>query len=473
MEHAADFARALGAGRFDVLISEFRHSWSDGARLLAAVRDSHSEIPVLFFSSGAEVAEVVEAMKGGVADFLFKTSTGYLRLPQAVQEALDLARQRRLVARSEPWLQTLLDRANVGVFRSTLDERLIESNTALLRLLGVNSVQEALRVDLPAPYFRTEGRDSLLARLSEQGQMQSRQVEVQRPDGSRVWLSLTEVLLLDVDGDIVIDVLVRDVSHYRRSQHELEERVAELERTNTRLLEFASMASHELQEPLRMMEKYSDLAADAAGGKAAAEQREALEYVRGGARRARHLVGDLLQFARLETKARAFEACDCNSLVEEAAKNLLAAVEEAGARIERKGLPTVLGDRAQLVLLLQNLISNALRFRGDAPPEVRISADRKDDAWVFSVEDNGMGIEPERTADVFKLFQRLNPELPGSGIGLTLCQRIVERHGGRLWVESQPGRGSTFLFSIAEGGSRARSEAPASAPAERSDSAAR
>ena len=455
VEHAADFARALSAGRFDILISEFHLSWSDGARLVAAVRDGHPEIPVLFFCASAEIQEVVEAMKGGVADFLFKTSTGYLRLPQAVEEAVDHARQRRLVARSEPWLQTLLDRANVGVFRSTLDQRLIESNPALLRLLGVNSVHEALRVDLPTPYFRSEGRDSLLARLTEQGELQSRQVEVRRPDGSTVWLSLTEILLLDVDGDIVIDVLVQDVSHHQKGHRDLEDRIVELERTNARLGEFAAIASHELQEPLRMVEKYGALAAETGGKGLTSEQREALEFVRGGARRMRILVEDLLQFSRLETEARAFEACDCNSLVEQAASNLLAAVEESGARIEREGLPTVLGDRAQLVQLLQNLLANAVKFRGDAPPEVRISAERKGEEWVFSVKDNGIGIEPDRTQEIFKLFRRLQPELAGTGIGLALCQRIVERHGGRIWAESQPGEGSTFYFTLPERGAGA------------------
>ena len=448
VEHAADFARALGAGQFDVMISEFHLSWSDGAKLLAAVRDGHPEIPVLFFCANAEVQEVVEAMKRGVADFLFKTSTGYLRLPQAVEEALDLARQRRLVARSEPWLQTLLDRANIGVFRSTLDERLIESNPALLRLLGASSVHEALQVDLPAPHFRPEGRDSLLDRLSEQGDLQSRQVEVRRPDGSTVWLSLTEILLLDVDGDIVVDVLVQDVSHHQAGLRRLEEKIDDLERTNQRLGEFASIASHELQEPLRMVEKYGDLVAEGGKAKLTQEQREALSFVRGGARRMRNLVEDLLQFSRLETEARAFEACDCNSLVEEAANNLLAAVEESGARIEREGLPTVLGDRAQLVQLLQNLLANAVKFRSEAPPEVHVSAERKGDEWVFSVEDNGIGIETDRTQEIFKLFHRLQPELPGTGIGLALCQRIVERHGGRIWAESRPGQGSTFFFTL-------------------------
>ena len=456
VDHAADFARALGAGHFDVLICEFHLSWSEGTKLLSAVRDSRPEIPVLFFCAEAEVQDVVEAMKGGVADFLFKTSTGYLRLPQAVEEAVDLARQRRLVARSEPWLQTLLDRANVGVFRSTLDERLIESNPALLRLLGVNSVHEALRVDLPAPYFRSEGRDNLLARLSEQGDLQSREVEISRPDGSTLWLSLTEILLLDVDGDIVIDVLVQDVSHHQKGQRDLEQKVIDLERTNARLGEFASIASHELQEPLRMVEKYGELVADGGKAKLTGEQREALEFVRGGARRMRNLVEDLLQFSRLETGARAFEACDCNSLVEEAANNLLAAVEESGARIEREGLPTVLGDRAQLVQLLQNLLANAVKFRSDTPPQVQISADRKGDEWIFSVADNGIGIDPKRSQEIFKLFHRLQPELPGTGIGLALCQRIVERHGGRIWAESHPGQGSTFFFTLPEGGSEAK-----------------
>lgn len=470
VEHAADFARALGAGHFDVVVSEFHLSWSPGAKLLAAVRDSRPEIPVLFFCASAEVQEVVEAMKGGVADFLFKTSTGYLRLPQAVDAAVDQARQRRLIARSEPWLQTLLDRANVGVFRSTLDERLVESNPALLRLLGVNSVHEALQVDLPAPYFRSEGRDGLLARLSEQGQLQSREVEVRRPDGSTITLSLTEILLLDVDGDIVIDVLVQDVTHHQRGLRALEEKVAELEQSNSRLGEFASIASHELQEPLRMVEKYGALIGESGEEKLGEQQREALEFVRGGARRMRNLIEDLLQFSRLETEARAFEACDCNSLVEEAASNLIAAVEESGARIEREGLPTVLGDRAQLVQLLQNLLANAVKFRGDAPPEIHISAERKGDEWVFAVEDNGIGIHAKRSREIFKLFHRLHPELPGTGIGLALCQRIVERHGGRIWVDSRPGDGSTFYFTLPERGAEADSPRTVTESPERSGS---
>ncbi len=354
--HAADFARALGAGRFDVLISEFHLSWSEGDKLLAAVRDSRPEIPVLFFCADAEVQEVVEAMKRGVADFLFKTSSGYLRLPRAVEQALDLARRRQLAARSE-------------------------------------------------------GR--------------------------------------------------RDLEH----------KIAALEQTNARLGDFASIASHELQEPLRMVEKYGALVAEG-GGKLTGEQREALEFVRGGARRMRTLVEDLLKFSRLETEARAFEACDCSRLVEEAANNLLAAFEESGARIERDELPTVLGDHAQLVQLFQNLLGNAVKFRGDAPPEIHISAERKGGEWVFAVEDNGIGIDPARTEEVFKLFTRLRPELPGTGIGLALCQRIVERHGGRIWVESRPGKGAAFMFTLPERGSGAKAHPAAAEALEQSGSEA-
>ncbi len=445
---AADFARALGTGGFDVLVCEFQLSWSDGPALLAAVRDSHPEIPVLFFTAGAEVPDVVEAMKAGLADFVFKSSTGYLRLPQAVEQAVDRARQRRLVARSEPWLQTLLDRANVGVFRSTLDERLIESNPALLRLLGVNSVQEALKIDLPAPHFRKEGRESLLERLSERGELQSRQVEVRRPDGSSVWLSLTEVLLLDVDGDIVIDVLVSDVSFLKERELELGDEVERLQSTNRRLSEFASVAAHELQEPLRMVEKYGELLADGGAEVAGEQLAEGLGFMRDGARRMRRLVEDLLKFTRLDTEARAFEACDCNTLVDEAANNLLAAIEESGAKIERGGLPTVLGDRAQLVQIFQNLLANAIKFRGSSPPQVRISAEKKGNDWLFSIRDNGIGMPADQLKEVFRAFRRLNPELPGTGLGLSLCQRIVERHGGRIWAESEPGTGTTFRFTL-------------------------
>jgi PAS domain S-box-containing protein len=452
IDSAADFARALSTGRVDLVITDCQLSWSDGPSVLEAIRESRSGVPVIALTALQDPELVVEGMKSGFVDFIFKSSKGYLRLGKAAAEALEEAHNLRLAARSEPWLETLLDRANIGVFRSTLDERLIESTPALLRLFGVDSPRDFLEMDLPEPYFRSQDRDDLLRKLSEQGELQSREVEVKRADGSRLWLALTEVLLLDVEGEIVIDVLVQDVSHLRERDEDQRRMISVLERSNADLSQFASVASHQLQEPLRAVEKYSQLLAEDLRRKLGAEGRELLDSVLTGARGMQQLVDDLLAYSRIDSEGRAFQTCHCSTLVDRAIRNLQAAIEESGAEIRQGRLPTVLGDGGQLVQVWQNLLSNAVRFRGKEAPRVRISAKRDKNDWVFSVTDNGIGFDREEAQNVFDIFRRLHPELPGTGIGLTISKRIVERHGGRMWAESTPGEGSTFWFTIPTGG---------------------
>ncbi|NIQ30420.1 MAG: PAS domain S-box protein, partial [Acidobacteria bacterium] len=170
-------------------------------------------------------------------------------LSAAVREALERAEHEQQVARSEPWLQTLLERANIGVFRTTLDQRLIEANPALLRLLGVKTLEEALRMNLPTHFFPEAGHARLESEASATGDPQARLVEIERPDGSTAWLNMTEVLLLDVDGEIVVDVLVQDLSHLKHSEQSTRLKLAELEQANADLAGFASIASHELKAP--------------------------------------------------------------------------------------------------------------------------------------------------------------------------------------------------------------------------------
>ncbi|MEE8278934.1 MAG: ATP-binding protein [Thermoanaerobaculia bacterium] len=450
--NAAEFARALSTGRIDLIITDCELGWSDGLSVLEAVRESRPGIPVIALTAQRDPELAVDGMKAGFADFLIKSSKSFLRLSKAAAEALEKADNIRLAARSEPWLGTLLDRANVGVFRSTLDERLIESTPALLRLLGVDSARDLLEMDLPAPYFRAEKRDVLLERLSEEGELQSREVEVKRADGSPLWLNLTEVLLLDVEGEIVIDVLVQDITHLKERQEELRRKITELERSNADLSQFASVASHQLQEPLRAVEKYGELLIEDYQRKLGPEGRELLEHLLDGAHRMEQLIDDLLALSRIDSEGKTFQACDINTTVERAIGNLRTAIEESGAEIRRRGLPTVLGDLGQLVQLWQNLLANAVRFRGKEVPRVEVSAERQRDDWIFSVRDNGTGFDPDEAKNVFNIFRRLHPDLPGTGIGLTICRRIVERHGGRIWAESKPGKGSTFYFTIPIGG---------------------
>ena len=445
---ATEFTKAMGGAAFDLVITEYELSWSDGPAIFETVRERRPDTPVMIFTNVDDTEKAVEGMRQGLADYLVKSSRGYLRVGAAAVRALARADQQRLVARSEPWLQTLLDRANVGVFRSTPDQRLIEANPALLRLLGVESLREALDVELPTRFFQSEGALEVYREAGDRGELQSGIVELERPDGTRVWLDVTEVLLLDVDGDIVVDVLVHDIGHVKESEHALGRRVEALERSNADLESFASMASHELQEPLRTVEKFAGLLGEDLPQDVSTEARKSVDFIQDGSRRMRILVDDLLRYSRLDAAGRRFAVCDCNSIVDEIVRDLAGSIAEQGAEVHREDLPTLVADPSDLQQVFTNLLANALKFRTEESPQIEISARSGEDEWIFSVSDNGIGVDPQYARDIFRVFKRLHPEYAGTGIGLAICRRIIERQGGRIWVESESGRGAKFLFSV-------------------------
>ena len=226
---------------------------------------------------------------------------------------------------------------------------------------------------------------------------------------------------------------------------------AALQRSNTELEQLAYVASHDMQEPLRMVASYLQLVAQRYQGRLDADADEFIGFAVDGAKRMQALINDLLAYSRVGTKAKPFEPTDTNVILEMAMNNLRVAIDESNARITHDPLPTVMGDGMQLVQLLQNLLANAIKFRrGDAPPQVHIGVEPTETAWRLSVHDNGIGIAPEYFERIFVLFQRLHArrEYAGTGIGLAICKKIVERHGGRIVVHSQPGEGATFTFTL-------------------------
>lgn len=245
--------------------------------------------------------------------------------------------------------------------------------------------------------------------------------------------------------------LIRERRSLRQTQKELRSSVAELTRSNKDLQQFAYVASHDLQEPLRMVASYTQLLQKRFKGKLDADADDFIGYAVEGAKRMQRLITDLLTYSRVTTQGNAFQPVDCHAVFGQAVNDLRLAIEEAGAAVTYDRLPVVMGDAAQLGQLFQNLVFNAIKFRRDEePPRVHAAAALRQGEWLFSIRDNGIGIDPQYADRIFVIFQRLhNPdEYPGTGIGLALCKKIVEHHGGRIWVESQLGQGATFCFTL-------------------------
>ncbi|RPH54280.1 hypothetical protein EHM82_07095, partial [bacterium] len=275
----------------------------------------------------------------------------------------------------------------------------------------------------------------------------AREVRLRRADGSPIWVEVVGALARGAEGSRV-DGLVEDVTARKAAGEEAERRSAQLRHLNDDLQRFASIAAHELQEPVRMMERHALLLKSDFAGKLGTAGDELVDAVAGSARRLRTMIDDLLAFSRLDARELRRERVAADELLDRALANLAAAVEESGAAIERSPLPVIEADPPLVTQVFQNLLANALKFRGEEPPRIRIAARRNGREWVFSVRDNGLGLDPAEAGAIFSMFTRLHPEIPGSGIGLALCRKIVERHGGRIWAESEPGRGATFSFTL-------------------------
>ncbi|MFP2960685.1 PAS domain-containing protein [Myxococcus sp. 1LA] len=247
----------------------------------------------------------------------------------------------------------------------------------------------------------------------------------------------------------VSDAIAQGVER-RRGEEVLQQRAQELARSNEELQQFAYVASHDLQEPLRMVASYTQLLGRRYKGKLDADADEFIHYAVDGVNRMQRLIQDLLTYSRVGTRGRDMRACDAGRALDRAAANLRVAIQETHASVEHGPLPAVLADETQLTQLFQNLVGNALKFHGASPPRVRVSAEPLEEEVRFTVRDWGIGIAPEYFERIFVIFQRLHgkEEYPGTGIGLAICKKIVERHGGRIGVESQPGEGTAFWFTL-------------------------
>jgi len=275
-------------------------------------------------------------------------------------------------------------------------------------------------------------------------------------DGTGARLLLLEARRVEQEpGEPPLVLLaVEDASERRRGEEEREALLAELRRSNEALERFAYVASHDLQEPLRMVTSFTQLLQQRYAGQLDEKADRYIGHAVDGAVRMRGLINDLLAYSRAGTRAAEPGPTDAGQALERAREMLAAAISASGAEVASDPLPTVRANASQLLQLFQNLLGNAVKFRGGRAPRVHVSARREGAWWIFAVRDNGIGVAPEYFERVFVLFQRLHTrgEYPGSGMGLAICKRIVERHGGRIWLESEPGSGATFFFTLPAAG---------------------
>ena len=339
----------------------------------------------------------------------------------------------------------------IAIYRSG---RPLFVNRACARLFGYGAPQDMLALDdlvadIAAPHDYARLWHYTQRLLEENAAPVHLEFQGQRQDGGMIWVACAMRCVM-WEGDGAVQATLVDITERKRAEEALARKTLELQRSNDDLEQFAYVASHDLQEPLRLVSSYLYLLQDRCAGQVGADAEQFLAFAIDGAGRMQRLIQELLAYARLGQQDLTLKSIAGDTVLDAALATLRFALKESGAKVTRERLPTMRVDPAQMELVLRHLISNAIKFRGKRRPHIDIRAEFRGGAWLFAVRDNGIGIAPQDVDRLFTLFQRLHPRdiHAGAGIGLALCKRIVERHGGRIWVESQPGEGATFTFTI-------------------------
>lgn len=380
----------------------------------------------------------------------------------ALQENADQLEAANAQLRREQFLlNSLVNTIPDAVFFKDRQGRIIRANQSMAKDAGFQDASELIgKTDQEV----WSGELHAETAIDEQRIMETGEPIVNKEEmpiakgGDPRWVLVTKMPLFDADKEVIgLFGVARDITQIklqeldRKKQAEaLAEAKEALERSNADLQQFAYVASHDLQEPLRAVSGHCQLLEMALADNTNDRVKTCLGHAVDGAKRMQVLINNLLEYSRVESRGRELLTVDSNKVVEESLQNLAVAIEERGAKIKVGKLPEVKGDHEQLVRLFQNLIGNAIKFCDQEQPRVEIAADRGPDNWTFSVHDNGVGLEQKYQDRIFVIFQRLHArsEYAGTGLGLAIAKRIVERHGGRIWVDSEPGVGSTFQFSL-------------------------
>lgn len=389
-------------------------------------------------------------------------NTGFLRrvgeqdyygIVATIADITALRKAEAAVRDSEALFRTSFELASSGIAHVDLDGHFMRVNPRLTEILGYEEKELIGRSVKDVSYAADRDLTDAQRALVRAGGRESVRFEKRyvRKNGNVVWTNLGVALVRDRNGTPLYEIaMFDDITERKESEAALREAHEELKRSNSELEQFAYVASHDLQEPLRMVSSYTQLLGRRYGERFDPDAKEFMAYIVDGAARMKQLIEDLLAYSRVGTKGRDFRPVEVERALRRAITNLKAAIDESGAAVTHDPLPTVYADEMQLAQLFQNLMGNALKFRSASAPRIHVQAAEKPDHFEFAVRDNGIGIEPQYFERIFMVFQRLHNkgEYPGTGIGLAICKKVVERHGGHIRVESRPGEGSAFIFTL-------------------------
>lgn len=328
--------------------------------------------------------------------------------------------------------------------------QVVDANPFMQALLGYSPDEfVGLKLWEIGPFKNIDASKTAFAELQIKDSFRYESLSLERKDGGHVDAEFISNVYVAADRRL-IQCNIRDITERKRLESLAVERLAELARSNADLAQFGYVASHDLQEPLRTVASCVQLLQKRYGKQLDAGADEFIAHAVAGAKRMETIINDLLTYSRVGTEARPPEHTDCGAVLANVLANLALAIKESGAQVTHATLPVVDVDPSQLTQVFQNLIANAIKFRASQPPCIHISADFHEEVWTLSIADNGIGIDPQYFDRIFEVFERLHTreEYHGNGIGLAICKKIIERHGGRLWVESQPDQGSIFRFSL-------------------------
>jgi signal transduction histidine kinase len=447
IDDAIEFAEHLALGEFNLVITERHLGWAEGNRILDSIKRLYPQCPVIFFSADKSPPSHHETGHNQPDDQIKKGSAGFLHLPISVNQLLY---PRKTVDETESLAKPLVDRLPVGVFSLNREGRLNCLNSScgnIFRLTAGDKQDGTTLQDLLAD----ETARSTVSSVLQQGKavndfdVQLRSTEECPP----CWIRLNLWPIEDAgDEKDQFEGSVTDISSFKDTVSSLSRNAAELSRSNADLEKFAYVTSHDLQEPLSYISRYAQLL----------HERDDLDddadrftgHILDSSRRLQSMVDDILEYSRVGTQGDEFDPVDFGELADSAAKSLDKSFKELHAIYKRGDLPVLRADGRQIKQLFRNLFSNALKFHGDKPPRILVTAKEKPQHWEFAVQDNGIGLEKKDRKRIFDMFQRLHTsdQYPGTGIGLAICRSIVERHGGTIRVKSIPGKGSIFVFTI-------------------------